>query len=279
MHLKDIAIVYRIYPKISKVPAAFPDDKLKMSELCLSSFKRALSGISFKLWVILDNCPSQYNELFKKYFGDEVELIPTPQIGNPGTFGMQMDILLAQNEAEIVYFAEDDYFYLDNAFLEMLEMMKSQHKPDFLTPYYHLDYDTMDLHRWNKSEITFRKRDWRTENTTCMTFMTTKKILKQTERVFRTYTRKNYDASLWLTLTKKKIFNPIIYPQYLFKEFSTFKILGKAWLYSAVDLLFGKPYKLYAPVQSLGTHLDSKFLAPGVDWHILFEKEKILLFN
>lgn len=277
--MKDISIVYRIYPKISKIPAVFPDDKLKMSEVCLSSFKRALEGLSYKLWVLLDNCPEEYFDLFKKYFGNSAELISMPAVGNPGTFGKQMDILLNQNDSEYVYFAEDDYFYLDNAFHEMLAFMKSEFKPDFLTPYYHLDYDTMDIHRWNKSEINFKERDWRTESTTCMTFLTTKEVLRQTEKVFRTYTRKNYDASLWLTLTKKRIFNPVIYPNYLFKEFSTFKILGKAWLYSAVDLLFGSKYRLYAPVQSLGTHLDNKFLAPGIDWYKLFEKEKNLLFN
>lgn len=275
-----LAIAYRIYPKVSKIPPVYTDDKYKLSELCLSSFARALEKIDYKLWVILDNCPEEYFDLFRKFFGNRAELISTPGIGNPGTFGKQMEILLNQDFSEFVYFAEDDYFYLDNAFTDMLDFFDSEIKPDFLTPYNHLDYFELDLHKYNKKEITYNSIVWRSESTTCMTFLTSKEMLRKNFSIFHTYTKKNYDASLWLALTKKRIFNPLLYPKYLFSDMGLFKIFVKAWLYTPLRLLFGREYKLYAPNPSLSTHMDNKFLAPDIDWFELFEKEKkILLYS
>ena len=280
MNLKNnkIAIAYRIYPKISKVPPIFSDDKLKLSELCLSSFANALKDIDYKVWVILDNCPPEYHAMFKKYLKDDTELIDTPGIGNPGTFGKQMEILLNQDFSENIYFAEDDYFYRPNAFNAMLNFANSQHNPDFITPYDHLDYYNLDLHQYPKTNIKFSDDiNWRSEGSTCMTFFTKKEILRRTYSVFETYTRKNYDGSLWLALTKKKLFNPLIYPKYLFTNFALFKILAKAWIYTPLKLIFGKQHSLYARQPSLSTHMDSQFLAPDINWENLFEQEKKVL--
>ncbi len=272
-----LAIAYRIYPKVSKVPPVYADDKFKLSELCLSSFARALKDIDYKLWVILDNCPEEYYKLFRNHFGDRVELISTLGIGNPGTFGKQMEILSNQKFSENIFFAEDDYFYLDNAFTDMLDFFESSNQVDFLTPYNHLDYFKLDLHKYKKSEINYKDIIWRTESTTCMTFLTNRANLKLNFSVFDTYTKKNYDASLWLAMTKKRIFNPILYPKYLFQNFDLFKIFAKAWLYTPMKLLFGKKYKLYSPNPSLATHMDNKYLPEERNWYELFEKEKIIL--
>ena len=93
----DIAIAYRIYPGVSKVPPVFSDDKFKLSELCLCSMQKALKGVNAKLYILLDNCPPEYKKLFKKYFSEEdLELIELDGIGNGGTFKLQMDILLRE---------------------------------------------------------------------------------------------------------------------------------------------------------------------------------------
>ena len=47
---KDLAIAYRIYPGISKIPPIYSDDKFKLSELCLRSFKQSLGGLRVKIW-------------------------------------------------------------------------------------------------------------------------------------------------------------------------------------------------------------------------------------
>ena len=69
----DLAIAYRIYPKMATPAQGLPfsDDKLKLSEVCLQSFKKSLGNLRVKLWVLLDGCPNEYADLFKKYFGDD----------------------------------------------------------------------------------------------------------------------------------------------------------------------------------------------------------------
>ena len=267
----DIAIVYRIYPGVSKIPPIYSDDKYKLSELCLASFKEALRGINFKLYVILDACPPEYKKLFINMFPDlDVEYIELPHTGNAGTFGRQMDILLNQDYADFVYFAEDDYFYLPEAFSKMLDFVNSEIKPDFVTPFDHLDYYTLKLHDFKYKKVEHKNQVWRTASTTCMTFLTTKQKLKETENVFRSYTKKNYDASLWMSLTKRNIFNPFYILKLIFDGKMNIKILVKMWYFGFRQLLFGKRYKLYAPKPSLSTHMDNVCLAPEINWDLEF---------
>ena len=64
----DVAVAYRIYPKISKKPAIFSNDKYKLGEFCLKSFKNSLGSLKVKIIAILDNCPSNYEYLFNRMF-------------------------------------------------------------------------------------------------------------------------------------------------------------------------------------------------------------------
>ncbi len=66
----DVAIAYRIYPKVAKPAAGLPfsDDKYRMAEVCLQSFRRSLGDLRVKIWVLLDGCPPSYADLFRSYF-------------------------------------------------------------------------------------------------------------------------------------------------------------------------------------------------------------------
>jgi hypothetical protein len=270
-----LAIAYRIYPKISKVPAIHSDNKYNLSELCLSSFKDSLEGIDYKMWVLLDNCPSEYTNLFLKYFPkDRLEFINLSGIGNGNSFAKQIEILLSQNFSENIYFAEDDYYYLPNAIKEMLDLINNYSNIDFLTSYDHLDYYNTKFHNYKSKIITSKNYHWRDSASTCLTFMTTKNILNKSKSTFLTYKRKNYDGSVWISLTKFAIFNPIKYIYALFSDTELLKIFVKAWWHSHRQILFGKKYKLWSPMPSLSTHLDSEFLAPLVDWKKIWNKEK-----
>lgn len=91
----DLTVAYRIYPKISRSPAVFSDNKYKLSQLCLKSFKESLGDLKVKLFVLLDGCPPEYEELFLKYFNTEdLEFIRLNSIGNLETFRIQIEILL-----------------------------------------------------------------------------------------------------------------------------------------------------------------------------------------
>jgi GT2 family glycosyltransferase len=274
----DLVIAYRIYPGISKIPPVFSDNKLKLSELCLISFKEALNNLNFKIYAILDNCPVEFNELFKYYLPkDNLEIISLPKTGNAGTFGLQLQLLLEQNHSDYLYFAEDDYFYLPNAFHEMLSYIKND-DVDFVSPYDHPDYYNLELHNYKYQTKKTSNIEWRTSGSTCMTFLTKKSTLEKTQKLFRTYTRNNYDASIWLALTRERI-NDI---SFLFREGLKNKlylrILLKAFFFSPLRFFYGKRWKLWSPVPSLATHMDSEHLAPAIDWNKLFQntKEKLI---
>jgi len=268
-----LAIAYRIYPGVSKVPPVFPDDKYRLAELCLKSFRQALGTIQVKLWVIFDSCPSKYIDLFKKYFTEE-EFIPVEmtKAGNQKTFGKQMEILMWQDFSELIYFAEDDYFYLPDTIQEITELLKERRDIDFVTPYDHPDYYNHKLHNYPKQSFLHGNRHWRNGASTCMTFMTTKSTLKKSWDVFHTYTNNNYDTSLWLSLTKMKIRNPLLFLKFIFTDKHLAKVFLKSWLNTPGQNIAGKPYKLFVPVPTLATHTDSLCLAPGVNWEEEFNK-------
>ena len=269
----DLAIAYRIYPGVSKTPIVHAHDKLALSELALASFKRSCSGVSVKIWAILDSCPPEYEQLFRKYFSDEeLVIVHCNKAGNGATFSLQIDKLLSQNEAEYVYLAEDDYFYLDNGMKEMIEFMNSHKDVDFITAYDHPDYYEMDFHSHREHVRAFARHHWRTATSTCLSFLARKSSLKKAERIFRTFEKKNYDTSIWMALTKRGAYNPFTILISLFSSKQLFTSLIKAWLYTPLQLLFGRKYSLWSPMPSLATHLESTGISPVVDWKELQEK-------
>ncbi len=267
----DLAVAYRIYPGVSKLPPVHSDSKLKLSELCLKSFKDSLGSLKIKMWVLLDNCPPDYETLFRKYFDDEdLVMINLPGIGNNGTFRKQTELLLEQTDSEYVYFAEDDYFYLPGAFEEMYHFARET-GADCVTPYDHKDLYTMDLHRYRSRITAWGTRHWRDVSASCMTFLTTKKLLSKTKNIFLSYSRRNDDASMWMSMTKMKVFNPALYLKYLFKDRRMFKVLLKIWFFGWRQVFFHRKVVLWSPMPAVATHMESNFLSPGRDWNELFK--------
>ncbi len=274
----DLAVVYRIYPEVSKVPPVFSDNKYKLAELCLKSFKEALGSLKVKMWVLLDNCPPEYTALFRKYFDDDcLELIQLPGVGNTATFNVQMQILLGQQYCELVYFAEDDYLYLPNQLETMVDFIRSDREVDFITPYDHLDYYTLSLHDHQRTVKASGDRHWMTAASTCLTFLTTKTTLHESYPIFKTYTQGNSDAALWLSLTKCKMFDFKTCLKYFSKDWISvhYKL---AWQWCWWQLLFGRTYKLWVPLPTSAVHMENRFLSPVIDWyeHITREVEKLI---
>ena len=230
----DLAVAYRIYPRVSKPAQSLPfgDDKLRQAGICLRSFRNSLGSLRVKVWAILDGCPGEFRELFKGYFAlEDLVLIELDGIGNRATYAKQLDILLSQRDAEVVYLAEDDYLYLADQFPLMLGFLRDGQGVDFVTPYDHPDCYRLDLHREPKWVTVFGDHHWRTAASTCLTFLTRKKTLAKYEKVFRTYSRRNGDCAMWLSLTKKKVFSPFALVRYFARQESYRKELVKAWLF------------------------------------------------
>jgi hypothetical protein len=270
----DLVIGYRIYPKLGRGAFKLSGwDKLKLSEVCLRSFLDSLNSINFKMYAILDGCPLEYEKLFKNLIpNDALEIVRLPGVGNHATFLEQIRILLNQNESDLVYFAEDDYFYRD-CVDEMIELIRNRRDVDFVTPYDHPDYyqDEIDprkprflvnLHNYSSKIIFFGKRHWRTVSSTCCTFLTTKATLEKTAKIFKLYPKLG-DFGMWLVLTKLGLKSALV---------NLPTVLARIGLYAPIRLLLGKTYKLWAPMPSIATHMHELYLAPGVDWVSLFRE-------
>lgn len=269
----DLVIAYRIYPKVSKVPPVYPDDKYKLADFCLRSFKEGLGNLKVKIYALVDACPPEYQDLFKKYFSpDELELvIYDERQGNYGTFKEQIRILLEQTDSEYIYFAEDDYFYLKDQFKDMLDFIKQEKDADFISPYDHLDYYLNDFHKY-KSEIKITsQRHWRSGASTCLTFLTTKEKLRQAKEVFLSYSIKSLDVNIWAALTKYKVFK-LPFLSFLQKQKRwLWGVWWRTWFFGWKNILFGKKFKVWAPIPSIANHMENNFPAPTINWDETFK--------
>jgi len=54
----ELATAYQIYPRVSKVPATFTDEQLRLSILCLLSFKQTL----YEIQSIFDSYGNKYDD-------------------------------------------------------------------------------------------------------------------------------------------------------------------------------------------------------------------------
>jgi hypothetical protein len=264
----DLAVAYRIYPKVSKPSLGLPfdDDKYRQAEIGLRSFKRSLGSLRVKVWAVLDGCPPAYDDLFRRYFvPEDLVLVPMERVGNFGTFAKQVDILLGQTDAEAVYFAEDDYLYLPEKFPVFLRFLREGRQVDFATPFDHPDCYSLALHDFPKRMQVFEGMHWRNAASTCLTFLTTKSALAEYEDVFRSYSKGNYDSSLWLSLTKYRILNPFSFIRFLSADRVMRGVMVKAWLYGWRQNVFGRKATLWAPMPSIALHLDLAHPAPGFD--------------
>lgn len=265
----DLAVAYRIYPGVSKIPALHSRDKYLLSQMCLRSFGGSLGALRTKVWAILDGCPTRYESLFRETLGNcELEIVTMDKVGNLGTFAKQIDILVSQTDADYVYFAEDDYFYLPNSLEKMVDFLRENSDADFVTPYDHPDSYTRPSCIERHVVRPGGHRYWRTATSTCLTFLTSRSCLAETQNAFRTYCLGNGDYPLWQTLTQRfRLFDPRIH----FVDTFRFKSWLRIWRWGLGTLLTHRPYALWGPIPTLATHMESTGLSPVVDWQTVFQ--------
>jgi hypothetical protein len=270
----DVAVCYRAYPGMNEMAPVLKESKLKFTELCLKTFKDSLGDLKVKMFVVLDDCP-EFDQLFYKYF-DKKDIVMKKVVerSNPATFAMQLEILSAQNDAEIVYIAEDDYFFLPNSFGKMVQFMKDHPDVHFINPYDHLDYYELEFHSGKYEIRSHAGQHWRTVSSTTGSFLTTKTVLIETTPLFMRFPQVGMgDASWWLCLTKFDMFKFKKILKFRFKFKNYYDIISRSWKRGFRFLLFGKKYKLWAPIPSLATHMMKNHLPPNIDWYSLFNNE------
>ena len=282
----DIAIAFRCYPWISKTPKYRSTDKLAMITWWLKSMVKCLWDLNTKFFIIADGISDSWKEeIIQSLWECDYEYIYTDHIWNNWTYGKQIDILLNQSDSEIVYFAEDDYLYniYDNQWFEEWIKLLREKKADFISLFDHRGIYNRNMHKYKKNYIITENKIWKTEVSTCCTFMTTKKTLWKTKNILLKYTKWCWDYPMWIILTKINAFrifdidysDKIWLPQNkkpriiqkLVRNFpGEFVSLVMAYVYWRKDILFWKKYKLYIPTPSTCTHLEKEDIAPLINW-------------
>jgi hypothetical protein len=277
----DLAVAYRIYPKASSLrPPIFAEDKLKLAELCLKSFKKSLGGLRVKLWVLLNNCPPAFEDIFTRLFAPEdLVLVRYPGVGPGITLREQFRILVEQTDAEIVHFAEDDYFYLPGQMEAGVNFLKQNADADFVTPYESPDLYTIDLHDLALETREFGGKKWSSCLSTTHTFMAKRAALLECrglfERLFAARGNQTIpDLAMWMALTKKRVFNPVKFVRWsLTHHWFWAASIFLSWYHCWRQIFFGRRFKLWSPHPCLATHMVAGLEAPGVDWPEEFQKQ------
>jgi hypothetical protein len=277
----DVAVAYRINPKMSASrPPVFAEDKFKLAEFCFKSFRDSLGGLRVKLWVLLNRCPPEYEALFTRLWpAEDLVLVRFPGVPAGTTLFEQSRILTEQKDAEIVYCAEDDYFYLPGQFRQAVEFLKQNADADFAAPYDHLDLHTADLHKLSSETRDFGGKKWRSCISTTHTFLARRAALIETrelfQRLFRGFEgRTSPDLAMWMALTKKRVFNPVKCAHWLATHrWYWAGSIFLAWVHCWRQILFGRRYTLWIPSPSIATHMVAGLEAPGIDWQKEFQTQ------
>lgn len=263
----DLAVCYRIYPRVSGNSIFAFKDKLALTQLNLETFREAVGDLKIRMWVLLDNCPPAYEKLLTSIFPNTpMDIIKLNGEGNWATFARQIDVLSQQTASDLVYFAEDDYLYLPHSMESGVAFLRSHSEADCLTLADHGDYHRRYVDRIRSREHVEDGRRWRTVVATALTFMIRQPALVETSDVFKTFCSGNSDLGLWMALTKLRVFNPWC----CIRGFGDGKFIpgsqALAWWHAWRYILFGKRRTLWAPIPTLATHMEKRSAAPGVDW-------------
>lgn len=278
----DLAIACRVcsIPSLS-APSVFADDKLKLVEFCLRSLQASLGGLRVKLWIILTG-PPEYERMFERVWPKEdLVILSVGRIGNPRSLQRQLEILTEQTDADLVFVAEDDYFYRPGTFPAAVEFLRRQPATAFVSLYDHPDNYIIPFQKSLPPEPaqTGGGLEWHARATTTHSFLTRKATLAGCRPVFRAVFWGRHklwgsdtDTAHWLALTKTGIFNPLMFVKSLFKYRYWAACVFLAWVFRCRQILFGPRYTLWVPSPSVSTHMIAGDEAPGVDWPKEFER-------
>ena len=278
----DIAVACRVcsIPSKSK-PPIFAEDKLKLVEFCIKSFKASLGHLRAKMWIILTG-PPEYEQMFERVWPKEdLVVLNVGRIGNPRSLQKQIEILTAQTDAELVFASEDDYFYRPDGFQTAVEFLRSSPDTSFVSLYDHPDHyvipfqQTLPPAKAQKSGGLF----WHARGAATHTFLTRKATLQKCQHVFRATFWGSYkfwgsdtDTAHWLALTKTGIFSLPMFLKSLVKYRYWAACMFLAWIFRWRQILFGERYTLWSPSPSIATHMIAGQEAPGVDWRKEFDR-------
>ena len=265
-----LAVAYRVCPYNSKhASPVHPTDKLSLVKLCAQSFKAACGSLKVKMFVVMDDCTEEYRNVFKELWDEvDLEFKPCYNQGDSLTFKISVLSMLQQTNALKVGLIEDDYLWVPNSLLDVCEIL-NQEDVDFVTPYYHPDIDTTEIHKTglNYSQKIRNGFSWISCNSTTHTFFCRQVVLEESKSVWLgDYNKISPDLAKWMALTKTNIFNPFKFIKYCFTNKFWAASIVLAWYYCLEQIILGRRYKLWVCYPSKATHMVAGMLAKEVDW-------------
>jgi len=280
----DFAVAYRVFYKMGR-PPNFPEfggNKFLLTKVAFRSFKRAISPFKVKLWVLLGDCPPEYETFFRaEWLG--VQIVYDINKSHTDTFQEQYTILTQQEDSEFCCLLEDDYFYLPEAFTEIFNLFKNHSEVDFASPYDHAEnYQPFKKMAW-QTMATNRLPFWRIVPDTTSTFVARREALIACRVPMRSFGKPHaklcpfyvHDRGKWMAITQFQVFNPAYFLQCLFwrSPFTAWCWLT-AWVFCWRHIIFSRKRNLWQPMPGLATHLidSAALLSPGYDWHDIISK-------
>lgn len=235
-------IIYRISDGgYSKVKPAYVTKKN-----CFMHFLQVFKG--YPITVIADNvCDETYS--FLKSFISPIQIHRT-SLNNAASFLYAVKFAMDNfPETEKVYFAEDDYVYTQNAPFIIFQGLDIA---DYTTGYDHPD---KYINNGPNPLVAFGgeitrvvvspDHHWKFTNSTCMTFATTVKLLKEDYPVYVKYCSSTHPH-----------------------DFQMF-----------TDLIQNRKRKLISALPAVSTHGETQWLASFVDWEFEMTKSLVMMKN
>ena len=167
---------------------------------------------------------------------------------------------------------------MPDCFERIHELLLRHPEVEFATPYDHLEF-YVAAHQQMSHDVlkTPGLPIWRTVPSTTCSFIARSLAFRDHVHAFRSYGQpflfnRGTDGTMWLAVTKHRIFNPLRCAQWLwtakYEAWSWFT----AWIFCAGDIVFKPKRKVWAPIPSLASHLVFSYPPPGIDWNDLLQK-------
>jgi hypothetical protein len=170
-------------------------------EVCLINFMKAFHEIP--MTIIADKCSEETHCMLSEVNKNHNTV--STDYGNAGSLRHAIELAISECEDnEVIYFAEDDYLHLRNSPTLIKEGIK---RSEYVTLYDHPDKYTSQYNGGEFSKvIKTESSHWRYTISTCMTFGSTVKTLKEDLDIWKKFTNETHphDHLIFKELGKEK---------------------------------------------------------------------------
>lgn len=177
-------------------------------EYCLSNFVKNVVTSSDKMTIIADCVDTELRQIINSYKTSNIEILHKKLGSNGASFRFQIDLAASLPEGEIVLFQEDDYLYTSASWpypnnttydglikeaLQFAEYVSFYDHPDkYLSPKSGGNKFTTDQGVENTGIFRTENSHWKFTNSTTCTFATTSDVIKQDQKIWKTFCPENH---------------------------------------------------------------------------------------